>query len=373
MKKIFSDLEEKRKEEIVNLHFDRENGTPFYLERWDKEEITLESFQQNFDLQNNRELKDSLDRAFRKKSYEYITPKKVVKNKEIELVGESGGTTGPGKRACFTKKEWWDGIIKKTNDILDYLGFPKGGVYLNVLPPYPPHGIGKYGTDLAKSRDAEVLGIDLDPRFPKKMGRYIASGKDINFANRAHREYIAHLGEQIQNILETENNINTVFTTPILLNLIAKLFSDKQHLLDRIEGIIFGGTPMKEDEYKILREEIFPHAKWLGVYGSGHLGLIGVHLPLEDDYKVIYVPVKELGYEIDVVNEEGKKVDLNNKGRLCISKFSESILMYRYPDEDIGVYVEPSDQLKELGVEWGCIQDITPTIERAKKEIGGVY
>ena len=373
MKKIFAEFEEEKKEKIISLHFDEEDGTPFYLEKWNDKEINLELFHQKFDLYRDLELKKSLDIAFRKKSYKYITPKKVVKNREIELVGESGGTTGVGKRACFTKKEWWNGIIEKTNEILDYLGFPRGGVYLNILPPYPPHGIGKYGIDIAKSRDAEVLGIDLDPRFPKRMGKLIASGENIDFANWAHKEYINHLGEQIKNILETESEINTIFTTPILLNLIVKLFSDKQYLLDRIEGIIFGGTPMKQDEYKILRKEIFPHAKWLGVYGSGHLGLIGIHLPLEDDYRIIYIPMKELGYEIEVVNEKGKKVKYNDKGRLCISKFSESILMYRYPDEDVGIYVEPPDQFRELGVEWSCIKDIAPTSLRVKKEVGGVY
>ena len=65
MGKIFKEIR-KNEEEIVNLHFDKELGTPFYLERW-KGDISVDIFCESFNLFFNSGLKESFDYTLRKK------------------------------------------------------------------------------------------------------------------------------------------------------------------------------------------------------------------------------------------------------------------------------------------------------------------
>lgn len=375
--KIFRDIDKNYLERILSLHFDPESGTPFYINKAKEQDLNTENISINevdryFTLTNNS-LKEEFDNTLRKGTYKQITPSSLVENNGVEMIGESGGTTGAGKRAAFSKEEF-NRHIEKANKVLNYANFPKNKDWLVILPPYPPQGIGKFGPDLAKIMGGEAFGIDLDPRILKKYGKVMSAGNEFEkqSASWALNHYMEHIKDQIKDVIESENDIKNIFTTPILLEKFPEWFKDNKNVLDEIEGIFYGGTRMYRDTYKLFREDIFPDRPIIGIYGSGHLGGLAYQLPLEDSYEIIYIPFKEL-FDINIVDENNNQVDYGEKGRVLISKYSNSLLMQRYPDEDEGTLVEPPEEYKELGVTWPCIKDITPNPMRAKKEVGGVY
>lgn len=372
--KLFEE-EKKYFEDIIRLHFDKEEGTPYWINKaWESgvnpEDIaTIEDVNKYFPLTNSK-LKEDFDRALRKGNYKELVPRSKLK--DVYIVGESGGTTGPAKRAAFTKKEWFELNIDRINKALDYIDFPKNVDWLNALPPYPPHIVGKTGIDFCKTRGGQPFGIDLDPRILKKFGRLTVSRneEEKKAAGMAINLYMGHIGEQIKNVLGSENDIRVIYTTPIILKMLPR-YVDRDKL-KHIEGLFYAGTKMDEDTYRIIREELFPGVSILGVYGSGHLGGIAIQLPLEDNYEIIYAPLHPL-FKVEVVNEDFDRVNYGERGKILISKYGESLLMPRYPDEDTGILVEPPEEYKKLGVDWPCIKDIAPTEVRAKKEVGGVY
>lgn len=375
MSKIFQSPDRILVNEIINKHFDHEYGTPFWLKKMKERGITKEDIKNKedinryFSLLKDDNLKEEFDEIMRKGNYKEITPRSELGS---QIVGESGGTTGKGKRAPFNKKNFDKDIVEKTNKLLDYENFPRNVDWLSALPPFPPHSIGLYGIELAQSRGGQAFGIDLDPRILKKFGKISSVGneEESKCAKTALNLYMDHLGKQIKNNLESRNDIKVIFTTPIILSEVIPEYIDPSKL-EKIEGVYFGGTKMNEDNYKVIREEIFPNASTMGIYGSGHLGCCGFHLPLEGSDRIIYAPNLPK-VDLEVVDENKEPVGYNDEGKIVVSKFSEEFLMPQYPDEDVAMPVQPPKKFEKLGVK-NTLEGLGSTSNRKKKEIGGVY
>ncbi|HEX4702146.1 MAG TPA: hypothetical protein VH352_08470 [Pseudonocardiaceae bacterium] len=189
-------------------------------------------------------------------------------------VWESGGTTGDPVRVLYTEDMMTHrGQWRRWSLVAD--GFEPGRRWLQATPT-GPHGIGNGALELAEQFAGLVYGIDLDPRWVKRM---IRAG-DLGAVN----EYTEHILDQITDILASQR-IDYINTTPALFRALVRR---QPALVAELDGVRLGGTHLSAEMY---RE--FVVALDGGFCRSGYGNTFGnaVSLPIEQDGEMVpYVP-----------------------------------------------------------------------------------
>lgn len=227
---------------IVARHFHPETGSPFWLARrarlpFDPLSITTYAELERFgpfpmDEMTSCDPRDLVPLA---------NPRPLTGQ-----IWDSGGTTGTPKRLYYTEalmaeREVW-------REYADHAaGFEDGKVWLNAMPT-GPHFAGTPPITAARAGKAFVYGIDMDPRWVKRMLR---QGRPADA-----REYTDHILEQIVEVLSTRE-VDYLATSPALMQALCR-----QHptALKDVRGVRMSGTqitPRMFQEYRDVVGEDF--------------------------------------------------------------------------------------------------------------------
>ncbi len=174
----------------------------------------------------------------------------------IPLIFESGGTTGAPKRTAQLP-DWVEQVTRwQVEDFADG-GFVRGGG-LMCLMPSGPHGVGYFSRAVAHRLGSAFHGVDLDPRWVKKL---TARGAAAEVSM-----YVDHVLEQARFILQTQHVAN-LHTSPPLFDAIARDDTLVDLVNRSVRYVLLSGAHVDIDTLGLLRE-IFPQTAITMAFGS---------------------------------------------------------------------------------------------------------
>lgn len=246
-------------------------------------------------------------------------------------VFDSGGTTGAPKRVVQLD-DWMRHSTEQVDRGLRAHGLPTGAQWLSVAPT-GPHLVGDVLHRAAASLGGPGLGIDMDPRWVRKL---IAAGRTDEVA-----AYTDHLVDQCRRVLLTQDIGVLAATTPLL-----ERFAREDDLLEvinsKVEAIIWGGTHMDPDTRFLLSTEVFPDVPLIGMYGNTMMltGLIERVGPSASQ-PCVFDPVAPSVFLSVVDPGTGEPVALGARGQVVVSHVSRSLLIPNNAERDTAVRVVP--------------------------------
>ena len=348
----FSDLYEWVRH-IVDIHFHPSHGTPFWIEQGKKLGIDARA-----DIRGYEDLNllgfFPID-ALRTRNVLEFLPADVAKDRSRLRVDETGGTTGPPARVGV--RDFYEPIHRFMNWYLDEIvGFPRGGNWL-FIGPTGPHAVADSTRQIAGLRGGMCHFIDLDPRFIKLL----YEKQDMQTVAL----YMGHIRRQAYGILDTQQ-IDVLASTPVLLQALAPELKERGH---RFSGLMYGGTQLSPDLYRLLRTDYFPDAVHTAVYGNTLMGgaLLGPSRPDETD--IVYYPIEPL-VKLDIVDplQPQRRVDLGETGQVCVTVLSEERFLPRVLERD---QAERWHVLPALG--WEGAANVRPLAKLRGSTNEGVY
>ena len=349
---------------ILNLHFDKESGTPYWVKRASERNIdvtkeihTLEDFKRIFAFKNRDEM-IKYEEDLRKRPLEDFIPKKVRGDMPWIWAAETGGTTGAAKRGTWGSR-YWENILKFSNEMLDLNNVPRNENWL-FIGPTGPHTTGRLVISIAENRGGMIFCIDMDPRIVRS---YLAEGNE-----KAVKNYIEHIWKQVRPIIEHQN-IGVLFCTASLLELLPQ-YLDSSHL-QKIKAVVHAGLSMSGDTYRFLKQELFPEKPVVGIYGTSVSG-ISFQKPYEDDdYRIVYIPSQPF-ILLEAINEDGTIAGYGEEGDVRCFRFTEDSLIPGFIERDKGIRVKPFGKVAGK-YDWDWIGDIHSPASLSGQKIEGVY
>ncbi len=337
---------------VVSIHFDPVEGTPFWIERARELGLDARKAIQRYD--DLALLGFFPMDALRRRNVLDFLPATLARDRGQLRVHETGGTTGAPARIAV--RDFYEPVNTFMNWYLDeVVGFPRGGNWLFVGPT-GPHGIAESTRQMAQTRGGICHFIDLDPRFIKLLYQQ----QDM----RTVGLYMKHIRQQAYAILDTQP-IDVLASTPILLQALAPELKERGH---RFSGMMYGGTQLSPDLYRLLRTEFFPDAVHTAVYGNTLFGgaLLGPSKPEEG--QIVYYPIEPL-VRMDVVDrqEPARRVGMGETGQVCVTVLSEERFLPRMLERD---QAERWPVLPALG--WEGVGNVRP-LAAAGAITEGVY
>lgn len=235
---------------IIGRHFHPELGSPFWLERSERlpfDPLALTGYDElirfgPFPLDELR-TRDPCD----------LVPLAVPRPLTGQ-VWESSGTTGAPKRLYYTpamaaEREVWRRWADRV------AGIEPGRTWLNALPTGPHIG-GGVSLSMAHDATALVYGIDVDPRWVKRLLRQ----KRLAEAEA----YTDHVLDQMVDVLEIQR-VDYLATTPVLLLRLCRL---APKTVAALSGVRLSGTQITPQTYREFRDALDENAVLLRRYGN---------------------------------------------------------------------------------------------------------
>ncbi|MVU82991.1 AMP-binding protein [Nocardia sp. ET3-3] len=341
--------------EMMRWHFDPETGSPFWLRR--AATLGFDPLTDIRDFDDLGRFPNMVD-ELRDVAVRELIPRGYG-DAHRAAAYESGGTTGRPKRVMFTG-EWQQRNVEWFSERLDAHGVPRNVDWLSAVPG-GPHNVGAMAVDTAALRGGLNFGIDLDPRWVKKL---IADGH-LEMASA----YTDHLIEQIEFILSTQE-VGVLFATPPMLERLAQ-HDDLVELVNRkIRTIIWGGTHLDPDTRDLLREEVFPNTTLVGGYGSTMMLGTSVERPgLSPDEPCVFDSFAPYT-TFQVVDPDSQAVvPYGERGQIVVHHMSRTALLVNNIERDYATRVPAPD-----GVPGDSVADVAPVASfTGATVIEGVY
>lgn len=314
--------------EILAIHFDPEQGTPYWLER---QEFL------GFDVAAEIAVRDDFYRLgvmavseLRRRPLQDFIPRRFHNELSTLLLSETGGTTGEPCRRVFSPAEFDKAFVQPWLTAVEEHGFPRQGTWLFVGPG-GPHIIDRSARAMARAVGSlEPFSVDCDVRWIKRQ----APGS-LGF-----KLYMDHVLSQAMNVINHQQ-IDTLFTTPPLLLELARRMDEMQRV--RIKGIHTGGMALTAESRPGL-QQLFPSAVILPGYGNS---LFGVTFPVfgekgEEDVFVVgddnlwlqLAPVPTTSHEAQDLR---KVVAPGERGRVILHRLDPTFLIINLPERDTAV------------------------------------
>jgi acyl-CoA synthetase (AMP-forming)/AMP-acid ligase II len=340
--------------EILELHFDPEEGAPYWIER---------GAALGFDPREEVRTLDDLVRlgpfdeeALRTRPICDFLPRALRENPEGLIFGDTSGTTGPPKRAVFSPEDFRVAFVDSFAPTAVPLGFPGGTAWLFVGPS-GPHPIGRAARELPRAMGGpEPFCVDFDPRWARKLPE----------GSFARKRYMAHLLEQAGWIVEREE-IGVLFSTPPVLLGLAERMPQERRLA--IGGVHFGGMELGA-EVRARIAEAFPNAVLLSGYGNS---LLGVSLEVEvGGEHADYFPWRSR-LVLRVVREDGgldETVPCGECGRVVATRLDRSMFLPNLVERDLAKRIPASHRARELGCTGDGLRDPHPPRASAPPRTG---
>jgi hypothetical protein len=250
-------------------------------------------------------------------------------------VWETGGTTGDPCRVFYTppmlahRAEWrrWSFVTE---------GFQPERVWLQATPT-GPHLIGNGWWEVAEFHSGRVYGIDMDPRWVKRMLR----ASRLNDAN----EYVEHLLDQMCTVLQSQP-VDYVNTTPALFQALVRRAPD---LVGRLAGVRLSGTQINGT---MLRT--FLAALNGGLCGISYGNTFGnaASLPPEDNGQTLpYVPnYPQVTMAVVAKSDWRRTVEYGEVGRVRLTVLHDDLFLPNVLERDQAVRHDPAGAWPSDGV-----------------------
>jgi hypothetical protein len=152
--------------------------------------------------------------------------------------------------------------------------------------------------------------------------------------------------------------IEVLFTTPVMLQSLAGIMSDRQR--ERVRGVHYGGMRVDPNVLQQAQSEWFPHAVHLAGYGNSLFGVC-MEAGGETARSLRYFPCG-LRHQVRVASD----------GRVWMHRLDPTVLIANLAERDRGRAVDPSPDLAELGFGEG-VEDPSPLEQSSSTETTGIY
>jgi len=334
---------------VVECQFDPGDGVPFWLEYQAEAGIDFRRRVRTMaDLAlfgHPADVTARLKRALRSRATEDLVPRGVLgAGRGRLLTGATGGTTGDEQVTVYDTNRTWPRIITFGRFFYELRRVPRGENFLYVGPT-GNHTIGKAIWSVTTARDGLLYAIDLDPRFVKLAARR-GRGDIVDL-------YLDHLRSQLEPIVRSRR-VGVLYTTPPLL----AEFADLWRHLRGLELVVFSGTPLTEDAYRYLEEEVFAGTRLMGIYGNS-LFAAGYQVPrrgdpFRQDYYFMY---PEFITEVVDPKDPTRVVAPLERGLVLFRRLTPELFMPAYVDRDAATRIGPCP---EFGLEHDGVRDPAP-------------
>lgn len=313
---------------ILDLHFDPEDGAPYWLER--QEEL-------GFDVRSAVRRPEDLLRLGPMREEDLATrpltdflPRPVLACRDRWVVAETGGTLGRPKTTLWLEDELQRAFVEPFTAVARGHGFPQGAGWL-FAGPTGPHVIGRAARENARALGAaEPFRVDFDPRWAKKLPA----------GSLGARRYLRHVVDQARGILDVQD-VSVLFSTPSVLLALADELSLPRRAA--IRGVFYGGQPLEPEAYSRLRRA-FPRAVHLAGYGNSLVGLALQLAPSEDGrFRYFYpgprvlVRLVERGTAENAADRQHRlhrEVEPGDTGQVVVSRLDPSFLIVNLFERD---------------------------------------
>jgi len=343
--------------EIVQWHFDPDNGTPFWLEYAEKL-----SFDPGKDIQSFEDLRKFPlfeDEWLRGGPVRRWVPK-AYRDRPIHVF-ETGGTTGIPKSRIAIEDFRLD--YELFSDTLPDEYFPKGSNWL-MLGPTGPRRLRLAVEHLAQYRGGICFCLDLDPRWVIKL---------INKGWMEHLEaYKNHVIDQAMTLLSAGHELKVLFTTPKLLEAFALRLQDEGSSLKEagFTGVFSGGTEFTPQWTRFAVEELLDGVYITPTYGNTLMGLAASRpVGPDDGYKITYyAPQPRAVIEVVDPDDGTTVVDYGETGRVRLTTLTKEFFVPGFLERDEGEREPPYDAYP-----WDGVSGVRPFQKFASATTVGVY
>ena len=345
---------EDRLRDVLAIHFDPDNGAPYWLDRAD-----ALGFDPRADVQSVGDLArfptmDPTEIAARR--LDDFLPRPLLAGGSELIVAQTGGTLGQPVWTAYCEHEFRESFVDPFVIAANHVHFPTCGTWLYVGPS-GPHIIGRAADAIARATGSMTpFSVDFDPRWARKL----APG---SFASQ---RYLQHVVDQALAILELQE-ISVPFSTPVVIKALASAM--RPELRERIRGVHYGGMAVDPGELMTLQSESFPGAVHMSGYGNTLFGCC-LELDVSPGRELTYFPYGTRLY-FGVLNDQGE-VDgapvydrSGIKGRLVFSRLDLSVLLINVLERDT-VKLCPPPANAPLGYQMMGVETPTPRVEGRK-------
>lgn len=349
---------DKRTVEAVKLHFDPNDGAPFWLDQAKGYDFNPLTDVNCFDDLKQFPLFE--DDSLRGGPVDRFLPKKW--HKEPRYVFETGGTTGIPKSRCVVRDHWID--YEEFSKTLPEDKFPPGSNWI-MLGPSGPRRLRLAVEHLCQHRGGICFCVDLDPRWVVKL---LKKGK-VDEA----KAYSDHVIDQAMTILSAGHDIKGLFATPKLLEALAMRLIDEGSSIEEagITGIFAGGTEFTPQWYRFCKEELLGQEVYITpTYGNTLMGLAcGKPFDPADNYKITYyAPQPRAVVEVVNFDDYNQVVDYGATGRVKLYTLTDELFIPGFMERDEGEREQPHEKYP-----WDGVSGTRPFHEFAKTTTVGVY
>jgi phenylacetate-coenzyme A ligase PaaK-like adenylate-forming protein len=343
--------------ETVRWHFSPDTGTPFWLEKAKTFDFDpLKDVKGFDDLKRFGHFEDDWLRGGPVRRW---VPK-ALQDKPI-YVFETGGTTGIPKSRVVVEDHWID--YELFSESLPEKNFPKGSNWL-MLGPSGPRRLRLAVEHLCQHRGGVCFCVDLDPRWVVKL---IKKGWMEHL-----KAYQEHVIDQAMTVLSAGHDIKCMFTTPKLLDALAKRLEAEGKTVAGvgITGIFCGGTEMTSQWIRFTIEEYLgPEVYIAPTYGNTLMGLAAADMPVAPEYKIAYyAPQPRAVAEVVDFDDYDKVVPYGQEGRVMLTTLTKEFFVPRFMERDEGVRERPYEKYP-----WDGVSGVKPYRGFAATTTVGVY
>ncbi len=314
-------------EQILDLHFDKNEGTPYWLDVLEKKGLCRADFNQITDLS---QLGPMDVEQLRTRPVRDFIPALLLPGLHKMILSETGGTTGDPCRRVYLPEEFQSAFVDPWLQTASRFNFPKDGRWL-FIGPSGPHIIAQAARAFARGLGSlEPFSIDCDVRWIKQQ----------QAGSMGHLLYLDHLFNQAVNII-AQQDITVLFTTPPLLLGLAEKMSTAQR--EQISGIHTGGMAQDSETSRKL-SELFPEAVIIPGYGNSLFGVAfekeqtaGVSSSFFVSDPALHLQLIPLPQEETEEARMSEIVDIGQRGRVLFHRFDKSFLLINMLERDTAI------------------------------------
>lgn len=350
--------------EVVDLHFDPERGSRFWLER---------AARLDFDPREEIRTADDLPRLGPLHREDLVgrplldlVPAALHGRRDGFVLSETGGALGRPLRAAFSPDEFAAGFVEPFRRAARERGFPERGVWL-FAGPSGPHVIHRTARAFARAAgDAEPFSVDFDPRWARAQSP----------GSVGARAYLEHVVAQAVELVESQG-VTILFSTPPVLRRLGEELAAAAR--DRIMGIHVGGMAWGAGDRRRI-EEAFPRAVVLPAYGNSLAGIAPeVFVPGAPASVIYAVPTGRVRFRVldrpaDGVWDEialRRITEPGGRGRVVLDRVDPTLFLANLLERDEARVVAAPLAMTTRGVQPFLLADPGAAAETPARE--GIY
>ncbi|MEV4760410.1 AMP-binding protein [Micromonospora sp. NPDC049559] len=343
-------------EAAMEWHFNPRTGSPFWLEQAKKLD-----FDPRRDVRTEADLRrlPNIVDLLRDVNVRDLIPRGYGDDHGQPVIAESGGTSGAPKRVMWMPETlerataWHAAGLAKHGPI-------RRGDWL-CMGPTDPHMAGYLIRATAAHFGAMCFLLDLDPRWVK---RCIERGALEEVAL-----YTEHVVDQAEWILRSQD-ISVLYSTPPLLEALARRDGLVELINERVDIIGWGGTKMDTADRNRFRKELFPQVKMVGGYASTMMvgGIVERPGTVPDEPAVFDPPSPVTMFSV-IDPETGENVPYGERGQILQHHISRGLLLPNNLERDSAIRLPHPD-----GRAGDSVSEVEPVVEfSGKRVVEGIY